>query len=83
MAINKQEVELMVRLLFDRYGSLVLDPGDVSELTGRSEASLSRDRAEATGIPVTKTGKATGSDPVRYSIFDVAQYVVERKIKTK
>ena len=83
MAINKQEVELMVRLLFDRYGSLVIDPGDVSELTGRSEASLTRDRAEATGIPVTKTGKAKGSDRVKYSIYDIAEYIVDRKTKTK
>jgi len=83
MSINNQEVEMLTHMLFKQYGSLLLDAKKVSELIGRSEASLARDRAKAIGIPVTKTGRAAGSDRVKYSIYDIAQYVVDRKIKTK
>ena len=34
------------------------------------------------GIPSTKTGLGTGSDAVKYGIFDIVTYVVNKKSKT-
>ena len=79
---NHEEVKTLVQLLFAKYESLVLDIETTSRLTGRSVISLRRDLAESTGIPCTKTGKATGSDRVQYSIYDLASHIVRRKIKT-
>lgn len=77
-----EEVKTLVQLLFNRYGSLVLDIEITSKLIKRSVMSLRRDLSESTGLPCTKTGKACGSDKIQYAIFDIASYIVRKKIKT-
>ena len=79
---SHEEVKTLVELLFTQYGSLVLDIGITSKLTGRSVVSLRRDLAQSTGIPITKTGKAKGSDRIQYGIYDIATHIVRKKIKT-
>jgi hypothetical protein len=79
---NNEEVKTYVQLLFNKYGSLVLDIETTSKITTRSVISLRRDLAESTGIPCTKTGKGNGSDQVKYGIYDIATYLVRKKIKT-
>ena len=79
---NLEEIKTLVHLLFTRYESLVLDLEITSKLTKRSVISLRRDLAESTGIPCTKTGKAKGSDKIQYGIYDIASYIVMKKIKT-
>ena len=79
---EKQEVIILTELLFKQYKSLILPPKTVSQLVKRSEVSLRKDRTDATGIPYTKSGKGSGSDRVGYNIYDVAEYVVAKKIKT-
>lgn len=81
-SINSEEVKTLVHLLFTRYESLVVDIETTSKLIGRGVVSLRRDLSESTGLPCTKTGKACGSDKTQYSIYDIASYIVRKKIKT-
>jgi len=77
-----EEVKTLVQLLFTSYGSLVVDIEITSKLTGRSVHSLRRDLVKSRGIPTSKMGMGTGSDPVKYSIYDIATYTVNKKTKT-
>lgn len=79
---KNEEVKTLVQLLFNEYQSLVLDIYVTSRLTTRSVRSLRKDLAESRGIPITKTGMGSGSDPVKYGIYDIASFLVERKRKT-
>jgi len=79
---SNDEVKTLVQMIFTRYGSLVLDIETTSQLSGQSITSLRRNMAESSGIPITKTGKAKGSDRVQYCIYDIATYIVRKKIKT-
>ncbi len=78
---KEQEVNTLVRILFEEYKSLTIDPQATSAVTRRSEVSLRRDRAEGTGIPHTKVGKGKGSDRTMYNIYDIAKFIVSRKTK--
>lgn len=79
---NHEEVKTLVQLLFTKYGTLVLDINLTATVTTRSVQSLRRDIRESAGIPVTKTGKGTGSDGVKYSIYDIASFLISQKSKT-
>lgn len=79
---NHEEVKTLVQLLFNKYGTLVLDIHLTATVTTRSVQSLRRDLRESVGIPVTKTGKGTGSDGVKYGIFDIASFLISQKTKT-
>ena len=79
---NHEEVKTLVELLFNKYGTLVLDIHLTATVTTRSVQSLRRDLRESAGIPVSKTGKGLGSDPVKYGIYDIASYLVKKKTKT-
>jgi hypothetical protein len=80
MKTNDEE-KVLVDVLFREYKSLTVTPHVVAKVTNRSEVSLERDRAKAVGIPFTKLGRGTGSDRVLYNIYDVASFVVSRKVK--
>lgn len=79
---NCEELKILVFLLFNKYGSLVLDIYTTSIIITRSVKSLRRDIEGSRGIPVTKTGKGTGSDPVKYGIYDIASFLISQKTKT-
>ena len=76
---NSEEVKTYVHLLFNKYGTLVLDIETTSKIVTRSVMSLRRDLSESTGIPCTKTGKGNGSDRVKYGIYDIATYIVKKR----
>ena len=79
---NHEEVKTLVQLLFNEYQSLVLDIHITAKVTTRSVHSLRRDLAKSRGIPTSKMGMATGSDAVKYGIYDIATYTVNKKTKT-
>lgn len=67
------------RLLFEKYGAMLLTAKQVSEVTGRSVFSLGNDRRNGTGIAYKRTSSADNA-PVRYPIGEVAKFLqqVER-----
>lgn len=75
------EIKTLVEVLFSKFGKLTLNTDELSGVTGRSVISLKRDRAEAVGIPSTRLGKKNGSDRALYNIYDVAKFLVSRKIQ--
>ncbi len=62
------------KLLFDRYGVVLLNTMQVSEVVGRSIASLENDRKEGRGIPFMKVGDKKNS-PCRYRLHDISNYI--------
>ena len=78
---KQNEVKVLVSMLFTEYKSLTVSTDETAKITQRSRISLHRDRAEGVGIPCTKLGKRKGSDRVLYSIYDIAHFIVSRKMK--
>lgn len=78
---KQDEVKTLAAMLFGEYKSLTISTDDTAKITQRSRISLDRDRAEGIGIPCTKLGKRKGSDRVLYNIYDIAHFVVSRKMK--
>ncbi len=62
------------KLLFDKYETALLTTKQVSQITGRSVASLESDRRESTGIPYKRLGNKINS-PVRYPIGEVSKWI--------
>lgn len=81
MNIN-EEIKVFSEMLFNKYGTLVLDTIQVSKLILRSKISLERDRRNAEGIPYTKLGSTIGSGKATYNINDISTYIVSKRIKT-
>jgi len=78
---KQDEVKVLASMLFQEYKSLTVSTDETAKITQRSKISLDRDRAEGIGIPCTKLGKRKGSDRVLYNIYDIAHFIVSRKMK--
>ena len=78
---KQEEVKVLAAMLFGEYKSLAVTTDDTAIITKRSKMSLTRDRAEGAGIPCTKLGKKQGSDRALYNIYDIAHFIVSRKMK--
>lgn len=72
------EILKIVDLLFTKYSTILLSKKQTAFITNRSISSLDRDRKEGIGI---KYIKETETSNVYYSIYDIAEYIVESKIK--
>ena len=80
---KKEEVKVLASILFEKLESITVPTVVAAKVTHRSKISLDRDRAECIGIPSTKLGKRKGSDRILYNIYDIAHFIVSRKMKVK
>ena len=82
---SKHKIELDIKalseMLFQKYNKVVLDAKETAECIGRSQMSLSRDRADKVGIPYAKIGRKNGSDKAVYNVIDIARHIVENRYK--
>jgi len=78
---KQEEVKVLASMLFEEHKTLMLPTDIVARITNRSKISLDRDRSEGIGIPCSKLGKRKGSDRVLYNIYDVAKFIVGRKMR--
>jgi len=62
------------QILYDKYKTALLTTKQVSEVTGRSPASLEADRRAGEGISFKRLGSALNS-PVRYPIAEVSKWL--------
>ncbi len=62
------------KMLFDKYQTALLTTKQVSEVTGRSPASLEADRRNGTGISFKRVGGHENS-PVRYPLHEVSAFL--------
>ncbi len=62
------------KLLFEQYGSALIKTQQVSEITGRSVASLEADRRNGEGIPFKRLGGKINS-PVRYPLHELSKFI--------
>ena len=69
-------IKLLTQQLQDKYGFVMTTP-DVSNASKISQITLKVHRAEGTGIPYTRIGRA-----IRYIPQDVATYIVSQRIRT-
>lgn len=74
------ETKTLVEVLFAKFGKLTINTEELSEVIGRSAISIKRDRSEAVGIPSTRLGKKSGSDRALYNLYDIAKFLVSRKM---
>lgn len=74
----EDENKFIAELLYKRFGSLLLSKSQCSSAVGQSICNLDRQRQQNIGIPFHKQGNSN----VYYSITDIAQYIVDNKIKT-
>jgi len=73
---KQEQLKLMVSELFNKYNKIVLDTKEVSEIIGKAEISLRRDRTHGRGIPFTKLHGA-----IRYTLTDIVDYILSSKVK--
>lgn len=62
------------KILFEKYATALLTAKQVSEITGRSVASLEGDRRDHSGIAFKRVGGKYNS-PVRYPIHEVSKFL--------
>ncbi|MEN4053760.1 hypothetical protein [Sulfurimonas sp. NWX79] len=75
------EVELMTKMLFEKFKKLTLTPQEAADALGISSKALEADRAEAIGIPYTRrNNKEKGQ--ILYSITAIAKTLVQNEKKT-
>ncbi len=67
------------KMLFEKYNTVLLTTKQISEVTGRSVASLEADRRSGEGMPFKRLGGKNNS-PVRYPLHEVSKFLndVER-----
>ena len=70
------EVKALAKTLHDKHGAVTLDDKATSIELGCAVITLKINRAKAVGIPYSKFGRS-----VKYSIFDIANYIVNNKVK--
>jgi len=73
---QSEEIKLLVSTLFDKYGQVALDTKTTASLLGKAEISLKTDRMNGTGLPYSRAGRF-----IRYSITDIAKYILENRVK--
>ena len=62
------------QILFEKYNTALLTTKQVSEITGRSVASLEADRRAGEGISFKRVGGKDNS-PVRYPLHEVSKFL--------
>ncbi len=62
------------KMLYDKYQTALLKTKQVSEVTGRSVASLEADRRAGEGISFKRVGGKDNS-PVRYPLHEVSKFI--------
>jgi len=72
--------EIMTKLLFEKFGKLVLDTDETASITGIKKKTLETDRTNAVGIPFIKRKGQRGQ--VTYSITTIAKHLINNQIKT-
>jgi hypothetical protein len=78
LSMSKQdEIATMARMLFDKYGVVALDTKQAAEAMGQAEVTLKQNRANAMGLQFVKLGAS-----VRYSVMEIAKYLIERTQRT-
>jgi predicted DNA-binding transcriptional regulator YafY len=75
------DIELISRLLFEKYKKVTLDAQEAAEALGISVKTLNADRAEAIGIPYTRVNNKAGGK-VLYTINEIAKTLVKNQVKT-
>ena len=73
---NQDEIQFMAKILFDKYAQLALDTEQTAEVIGKAPITLKVDRGAGRGLPYTRAGRF-----VRYNITDVAEYLVNNRVK--
>ena len=73
---QSDEIKLLVSTLFDKYGQVALDTKTTGEVIGKAEITLKTDRANGTGLSYSRAGRF-----IRYSITDIATYILENRVK--
>jgi len=75
------DIEIMAKLLFDKFQKLTLSPKEAADILGTASKTLESDRAEAIGIPYTRrNGKEKGQ--ILYSVTAIAKTLVKNQVKT-
>ncbi|MBD3843380.1 MAG: hypothetical protein IE909_16160 [Campylobacterales bacterium] len=74
------EIEIMTKLLFDKFGKIALNPEEAAMVLGSTTKSLEKDRAEAIGIPFTRRNNKDKGQ-VMYAITSIAKTLVENQKK--
>lgn len=75
------ELELLTKLLFDKYQKIVLTAEEAATVLNCDTDSLKNDRSEAIGIPYTRrNNKERGK--ILYSITAIAKTMIENQKKT-
>lgn len=72
----------LTKLIYQKYGSLLLTREQVSEVLSISTATLARMANSAIGVQYQKNGKAGKNGRVRYPIDAVVDYILSNHIQT-
>jgi len=76
MLNQNQEIEIISKALHQKYGAVSLITEDTAEAISVHPQTLKQNRTKKIGLPYSKIGNS-----VRYSIFDIAKYLVSNKVK--
>ncbi len=79
---TQEQIKFTAELIFSKFQAISINTAQVSTVIPRSELSLRRDRADKKGIPYTQFGEGKGKDLAMYSIYDIAEFMINNKIQT-
>jgi hypothetical protein len=74
---KQDEIAVMAKMLFEKYGVVAMDTKQTAEAIGQAEITLKQNRANAIGLQFVKLGAS-----VRYSVMEIAKYMIERTQRT-
>lgn len=69
--LQHDEIEFTAKMLFQTFGTLVLNTKQTAEALGQAEITLKINRANGTGIPYIKLGDRA----IRYQVTEIAKYL--------
>jgi hypothetical protein len=75
-----KDIKMLVSELFDKHGKIVLSCKEVSQITGKTEAALRKDREANIGIPYTRINGKERGKPV-YTLTAIAKTLVDNEVK--
>jgi hypothetical protein len=81
--LNMSEQErllMLVDMIKEKYGNRLLNRDEAAAALGKSTASLDKLRAQGLGPSYIKAGACNAQ--VKYSILDVAEYILSMRIMT-
>jgi hypothetical protein len=77
---KKEDIEILIRILFDKFGKISLTPTETGKLIGRSPETLKKDRLAGIGLPFTRLNGKEAGKPL-YNITTLAKHLVESEVK--